>query len=101
METRRTQAGLTRGMASGVGARWRLTAGAWQASASTLSSRRHWRGHSRLAAPSTRLAQGAGYGAAAGTECGRPHHSPSEAGLSATRRRAAGGERARAPGTRL
>lgn len=35
------------------------------------------------------------------TACDRAHHSPSEAGLSARRRRAAGGERARAPGIRL
>lgn len=81
METRRTQEGLTRGMLS----RWRLRAGAWQAACS------HWGCTPRdtRAAPATRLGRSTLCGADAA--CDRAHHSPSEAGLSARRRRAAGG----------
>ncbi|CAB3231019.1 unnamed protein product [Arctia plantaginis] len=90
METRRTQEGLTRGMLS----RWlALKAGAWQGLRRGHSA---WLVHTVRTVGGT-LARGAATRLGRSTQCGadtacdRAHHSPSEAGLSARRWRAAGG----------
>lgn len=86
METRRTQAGLTRGMScrAGGGQGRRMAEAASRRSTGPRGTHGQ-SGHSRAAL--TRLGRSTECGA--DTACGRAHLSPSEAGLSARRRRAA------------